>query len=191
MLQWARLEKECRWTERTCVKAALKRADLPMLKWLRSCMPHEALEKAVRFHMAQAAGLDVVGCIRAVAWLQSAELIDLTDEQQREDLSNAAIASGYVHTLQWLRSKEEFPIPWEGESLYPSTVAARKGHYDMIKYLYVYEVDMRKEAVGSGNLQLVGYLVQQGIDSWRPEYDRQPDQYMPDCLTIAAAQVRI
>jgi hypothetical protein len=65
----------------------------------------------------------------------------------------------------------------------------------VIKYLYgldtnyVYEIGMRKEAVGSGNLQLVAYLVEKGIDSWHPELFEDAAEYLSDCLTIAAAQV--
>jgi hypothetical protein len=84
-----------------------------------------------------------------------------------------------VHTLQWLRSKELFRLDademqWEGESVFPSIVAARNGHYSVIKYLYekdtdfVFDVNVREEAVRSGNLQLLTYLVEQGIESWHP-----------------------
>jgi hypothetical protein len=70
--------------------------------------PYECLTSAIHYTLV----------VRS--WLQSAELINLTDEHQREDLSNAAIAGGHVHTLQWLRSKEEFELDademqWEGE----------------------------------------------------------------------------
>ena len=57
---------------------------------------------------------------------------------------------------------------------------------------YIFSYDARREAVSSGNLQLLAYLVEQGIDSWRPEElaDTDADQYMPECLTIAGKQVR-
>jgi hypothetical protein len=105
-----------------------------------------------------------------------------------------------VHTLQWLRSKDAFPLNattflWQGEHWYPSDVAALSGHYSMIKYLYelnqnyIDSLGMRREAVQSGSLQLVKYLVDMGIDSWHPEDLHDAEDYMPDCLTTAGEQV--
>jgi hypothetical protein len=203
VLQWAQLEEQCPVFERGIVDAALKRADLPMLRWLHSVVDAKIIKEQARLGSLLTATRGFVGSVRVLAWLQSAELINLRDEQQRDDLSNAAIASGHVHTLQWLRSKELYELDvdvmqWEGEELFPSIVAARRGHYSMIKYLrelnhdYIFSYDARREAVSSGNLQLLAYLVEQGIDSWRPEElaDTDADQYMPECLTIAGKQVR-
>jgi hypothetical protein len=62
-------------------------------------------------------------------------------EQQREDLTNAAIIGGHVRALQWLRRRQLFLLDtgvmrFEGDLWSPSQLAALFGHYDMVKYLY-------------------------------------------------------
>jgi hypothetical protein len=172
-----------------------------MLKWLHSSIAPDIIKEQAKLGSERTASLGFVGSVRVLAWLQSVGLIDLTDDHQRADLSDAAIAGGHVHTLQWLRSKELFELdedvmPWEDEHLFPSFVAARRGHYSVVKYLYelnpnfIFDCDIRKEAVKSGSLQLVAYLVEQNIESWHPKLaEPTADQYMPDCLAIAGNQV--
>jgi hypothetical protein len=120
LLQWAHLEKQCPWCDTSIVKSALQRVDLPMLQWLHSTMPHASLKEQVQSCSAVAIGLRFAGSIRALAWLHSAKLLDLNDDLQRQSVSDAAIAGGHVHTLQWLRSREEHDLDteklkWEGE----------------------------------------------------------------------------
>jgi hypothetical protein len=200
VLQWA-IANQCYWYKKGIVTSALQRADLPMLQWLHSVVNPDLIKECAALGSSATAKLGFVGSVRVLAWLQSAELINVSDRRQRAGLSIAAIAGGHVHTLQWLPGKElslhrAGVMRFEGDLWAPGQLAAHFGHYDMVKYLYelntvdVGEIDMRKEAVYSGNLQTLAYLIEQGIDSWCPAHVEFPDQYMPKCLEIAAVQVR-
>jgi hypothetical protein len=70
MLQWARSGKQCPWYEKGIVTAALQRADLPMLNWLRSQIELAAFRNAARLCCESSIGLAFVGSIAVLAWLQ-------------------------------------------------------------------------------------------------------------------------
>jgi hypothetical protein len=72
MLHWLHSEQQCPWRMATVVRAALRRADLPLLKWLHSTVPWKSFCEAAKscIYEADAWGPLWAGSIALLAWLQ-------------------------------------------------------------------------------------------------------------------------
>jgi hypothetical protein len=70
MLQWLRVETSCPLHKSRIVRAALERADLPMLKWLHGQLSHSTFSDAATQCCYNCIGTACVGSIAVLAWLQ-------------------------------------------------------------------------------------------------------------------------
>jgi hypothetical protein len=200
MLQCLHFEQQCPWNPHILVQTDLGLCNLFLLKWLfiRGVTRATFADALNSYHMSPV-GQSFVGSIAILAWLHSTELLRLDELEQQQYAVNAAIAGGHTGTVQWLRAKvahftETTVRDLELLDVRASTQAARSGHYDMVKLLHEQSLatdgfasTMSADAVESGSLQLLAYLIEQGIGSWHPVGDDgvAVENFLENCVQIA------
>jgi hypothetical protein len=106
-----------------------------------------------------------------------------------------------VRTVQWICSKagpgfvfDESQVFWDGELVYPMTLALRGGHCGIVQLMHDRSIHFlsttRREAAKSGSVQLLALLKQLDLKSWtgREGEDLHLETYsesLEECLCVA------